>query len=353
MGRIKKSNRADGRYQIKRVVGKDYEGKAIYKYFYGKSKQEAENKYTLYLLDIKEKEKERQSMPFDKWAMEWLYTYKEPDVKGNSFTTTYYRPVTLHLIPHFKSTPIQKITQAEIKAYFNKNIKRSLSTLEKDMLCLKGMFETAIDNDMLVKNPCRNIKVKSVYEKKKKRTYDKETVEKICSVKHHLSPIMILLLRLGLRESELCGLKWKSIDFKNRKINIVNAITKEGGKVYEGKPKSDNSTRTLPMTNELYDLLKSIQKTGEYVINTNGERTTPSTIYERVDSFFIYLNIPKKKRLSPHELRHTCGTLLYKETRDIYHVSRYLGHSDIKTTTKTYVHSEFQDEEIHLDFDII
>lgn len=351
MARIKKSNRADGRYQIKRVVGKDYEGKAIYKHFYGKSKQDAENKYTLYLLEIKEKEKQRQSMPFDKWAMEWLYTYKEPDVKGNTFDSTYYRPITLHLIPHFKDTPIQQITQTDIKAYFNKNREYSASTLDKDMLCLKGMFETAIDNDMLVKNPCRNVKFKSIYEPKKKRTYDKESVEKLCSVKHEYAPVVVMLLRLGLRESELCGLKWESVDFENRKIKICNAVTRQGRTIYEGKTKTDNSTRVLPMTDEIYTLLENTEKIGAYVFHTDGKRTNPSRIYERLDSFYIYLKIEKGKRLSPHELRHTCGTLLYKETKDIYHVSRFLGHSDIKTTTKTYVHSDFQDEEIHLDFD--
>lgn len=350
MARLKKSNRADGRYQIKRVIGKDIDGKSIVKYFYGTSKQDAENKYTLYLLDLEKKKEEKLTMPFDKWAMEWLYTYKEPDVKGNTFDSTYYRPVTLHLIPHFKNVPIRQITQSDIKAYFNKNCHYSESTLNKGMLCLKGIFETAIDNDLLDKNPCRNVKFKSTYVPKKKRTYDRETVEKLCSVNHEYAPIIILLLRLGLRESELCGLKWKSVDFENRKIKICNSITRQGGKIYEGKTKTDNSTRMLPMTDEIYTVLKNIQKIGDYVFHVDGKKANPSHIYERVDSFYIHLKINDEKRLSPHELRHTCGTLLYKDTKDIYHVSRFLGHSDITTTTKTYVHSEFQDEEVHLDF---
>lgn len=349
MGRIKKSNRADGRYQIRRVIGKDYEGNPIRKDFYGKSKQEAENKYTLFLLDLEKKEKERQAMPFDKWADTWLYTYKEPDVKGNTFSSTYKRPVTLHLIPHFQNKPLASITQADIKAYFNVNKERSMSSLQKDLLCLKGIFESAIDNDIIAKNPCRNVKIKSTYEKQIKHTYSKETVDKLCSVQHKYAIIPIVLLKLGLRASELCGLKWENIDFESKRVKICNAITYESGLTLEGKPKSANSTRVLPINDELLSLLKNEPKTAPYVLNTNGKRNTPQQLYIKLRTFYAFLGIPKEKRLSPHELRHTCGTLMYKESKDIFQVSRYLGHSDITITTKIYVHSEFQDEEIKLD----
>ena len=349
MPRIKKSNRADGRYAIKRVIGHDMNGNAIYKYFYGKGKQDAENKYTLYLLDKEKQEQERRCTPFEKWAEEWLYTYKEPDVKGNTFKSTYYRPVMLHLIPHFKGKTLQQITQADIKSYFNINKEMSQSTLDKDFLCLKGIFETAIDNDMLAKNPCRNVKVKSVQEKVKKRTYNRATVDKLCAIDNEFSLIVNCLLRLGLRASELCGLKWENVDIEGRKVKICNAVTSDGANVYEGDPKSNNSTRTLPLDERTAALLSNTPIKGKYVLS-NGKRATPNRLYEWLDSFYIRIGIDKSKRLSPHELRHTCGTLMYQETKDVFAVSRFLGHSDIGITTKTYVHSEFQDEELNLDF---
>ena len=350
MPRAKKSNRADGRYMIKRVVGHDMDGNAIIKYFYGTSKQDAENKYTLFLLDREEKEKERKCTPFSKWADEWLYTYKEPDVKGSTFGSTYQRPVILHLIPYFKDKPLQSITQADIKAYFNANKERSLSALQKDFLCLKGIFESAIDNDMLFKNPCRNVKFKSTHEKEKKRTYSKSTVDKLCAIEHKYALIVNMLLTLGLRASELCGLKWENIDFGIKTVLINNTITQERGSIYEGKPKTANSVRVLPLNDKVTALLQNTPKTGSYVFTKDGKKITPNQLYVMLNVFYNYLGIPKEKRLSPHELRHTCGTLMYKETKDIYHVSRFLGHSDIGITTKTYVHSEFQDKEIELDF---
>lgn len=44
--------------------------------------------------------------------------------------------------------------------------------------------------------------------------------------------------------------------------------------------------------------------------------------------------------LTPHELRHTCGTLMYNRTKNIYAVSKYLGHADVSITAKLYVHND-------------
>ena len=48
-------------------------------------------------------------------------------------------------------------------------------------------------------------------------------------------------------------------------------------------------------------------------------------------------------RYTPHELRHTRGSLLYKATGDIYAVSRFLGHSSVKVTEQIYVHVDAED----------
>jgi len=42
------------------------------------------------------------------------------------------------------------------------------------------------------------------------------------------------------------------------------------------------------------------------------------------------------KRITPHKLRSTFGTNLYRETNDIYMVADFLGHKDVNTTRKHY-----------------
>ena len=56
----------------------------------------------------------------------------------------------------------------------------------------------------------------------------------------------------------------------------------------------------------------------------------------------IHPDIP---RLTPHELRHTYGTLMFKSGTDIFTLQKIMGHADISTTTKIYVHDDYEDIE--------
>ena len=350
MPRPKKSNRSDGRYEIRRVIARDANNNPISKSFYGKNKDEALKKYADYMEDAERREKEKERMDFSSWVEKWLYVYKEPDVKPTTFVTTYERPCKNYILPYFKDRVLQEITQLEIKAFLNTLTEKSQSLIDKIVICLRGIFESAIDNDLIGKNPCRNISIKSKAEKKAKRTYDRNTADRLCAVNHPYTLFVHILLRMGLRCSELCGLRWEDINFATGTMSITQALTAESGRVFIDEPKSKNSKRTLPIPEDLLQRLS--QSKSEGYIAMNGKRhMTPEHFNERqLEVFYNFLDIPRELRLTAHELRHTCGTLLYDETKDIYHVSRFLGHSDIGITTKIYVHSEMQEEKIHVDF---
>jgi integrase len=82
----------------------------------------------------------------------------------------------------------------------------------------------------------------------------------------------------------------------------------------------------------------------------NGHPGRPDHFNEReLEVFYNAECVPLDQRLTAHELRHTCGTLLYQDTKDIYHVSTFLGHSDVSVTSKIYIHSAFSEEPIHVE----
>ena len=352
MPRPKKTNRKDDRYEIKREVGRDCDGNAIRRSFYGKDKEEAEEKYRQFKLNAEKREAEKKRMLFNLWVEKWLYTYKEPDVKPTTFISTYERPCKNYIIPYFKDVIIQDISQMDVKAFLNSLSDRSQSLIDKVIICLRGIFETAIDNDILTKNPCRNVTAKSKAQKEKKRTYDKESADKLCSSNHKYAILVHILLKMGLRCSELCGLRWQDIDLDNGTMYIRQALTSEGSQTFIGPPKSQNSVRKLIIPADLLCRLQAEKNSDEeYIAMLNGRHITPNHFADRqLEAFYNAMKVPPEQRLSPHELRHTCGTLLYKETKDIYFVSRFLGHSDIGITTKIYVHSEMQDSAVHIDF---
>ena len=353
MPRPKKTNRGDGRYELKKTIGYDANGKPIRKSFYGKNKEDAQILYDNYRRGEEAKEEAKKNTVFSSWVEKWLETYKRGEVKPTSFLTTYSRPCYNYIIPYFADRSIQSITPLDLKLFLNSVSSLSQSYIDKIVICLRGIFDAAEDNDLIAKNPTRNISGKSKQKPKEKRVYDRETVEALCNTDHKYSLHVTILLRMGLRCSELCGLRWKDIDFANGFLSVNQALTRESGISYIDATKSKKSTRRIPIPGDLLERLSKAREESadEYLAMINNHHMTPDHFNEhQMEAFYNSLNVPADKRLTAHELRHTCGTLLYEDTKDVYYVSKYLGHSDIGITTKTYIHSDLQEKKIHIDF---
>ena len=78
-----------------------------------------------------------------------------------------------------------------------------------------------------------------------------------------------------------------------------------------------------------------------YVVTGTVSFMSPSGYAKRfkkqMNEIASILEIPA---LTPHELRHTFGTLLRENGADIYTIQKAMGHSDISITAKTYVHND-------------
>lgn len=142
--------------------------------------------------------------------------------------------------------------------------------------------------------------------------------------------LLTLMLGTGIRVSECVGLDIDDIDLKNGGIRIH----RKGGKevtVYFGSEVEDAlldylEERNLVIPEEGHEkaLFLSLQK----------KRLAVRSV-ENLVKKYSKLVAPLKK-ITPHKLRSTYGTSLYKETGDIYLVADVLGHSDVNTTKKHY-----------------
>lgn len=142
--------------------------------------------------------------------------------------------------------------------------------------------------------------------------------------------MMTLLLGTGLRVSECVGLNINDVDFRNGGLRIH----RKGGKeviVYFGA--------------EVEDALHDYMHEREHIIPEEGsedalflsmqrKRINVRSV-EKMVKKYARLVTPLKK-ITPHKLRSTYGTNLYRETGDIYLVADVLGHSDVNTTKKHY-----------------
>ena len=142
--------------------------------------------------------------------------------------------------------------------------------------------------------------------------------------------ILTLLLGTGIRVSECIGLDIDDIDFKNGGIRIH----RKGGKevtIYFG----------TEVENALLDYL---EERNEVIAANGNEKALFLSMQKKRISVRSVENLVKKysklvtplKKITPHKLRSTYGTNLYKETGDIYLVADVLGHDDVNTTKKHY-----------------
>ena len=153
---------------------------------------------------------------------------------------------------------------------------------------------------------------------------------------HHVTSkrdlaMLSLFLGTGIRISECVGLNIDDFDFEQNAF----VVTRKGGKeviLYL----SDE------VANALKDYLEERNKIetlpgheNAFFLSIQRRRITQRAVENMVKKYAA-VAAPLKKKISPHKLRSTFGTNLYRETGDIYLVADVLGHSDVNTTRKHY-----------------
>lgn len=143
--------------------------------------------------------------------------------------------------------------------------------------------------------------------------------------------IMTLLLGTGIRVSECVGLDLNDVDFKNNSIKV----TRKGGSqmyVYFGQEVEKALTDYLQITRE--NMIPVSGHENALFLSSQKKRISVRTVEDLVKKYSI--QVTPNKHITPHKLRSTYGTNLYKETGDIYLVADVLGHKDVNTTKKHY-----------------
>lgn len=143
--------------------------------------------------------------------------------------------------------------------------------------------------------------------------------------------MLSLFLGTGIRISECVGLNIDDLDFEQNAF----VVTRKGGKEV-----------ILYLSDEVASALKDYVEERQKVealpghenalfLSIQRRRITQRAVENMVKKY-ASIAAPLKKRISPHKLRSTFGTNLYRETGDIYLVADVLGHSDVNTTRKHY-----------------
>lgn len=142
--------------------------------------------------------------------------------------------------------------------------------------------------------------------------------------------MMTLLLGTGIRVSECVGLDMEDVDFRNNGIKIH----RKGGAeviVYFG---NEVRSALLEYMIERQKITAADGSTNALFLSLQNKRISVRSVENLVKKYSAL--VTSLKHITPHKLRSTYGTSLYRETGDIYLVADVLGHKDVNTTRKHY-----------------
>lgn len=186
--------------------------------------------------------------------------------------------------------------------------------------------------------------------------------------KTHNSAQFKLLLNTGLRTGELIGLSWDDVDFEARTISVNRTLEyRYSTRIWRaGPPKTMSSYRTIPMTNEAYEILlevwekkpfrkesellkqeleyidlrnnttKKIKLSNLVFINYRTGEPTKNSSYDT--NLYKICERAGIKPFCMHALRHTFATRCIERGVKPKALQKILGHSNLATTMDTYVH---------------
>ena len=169
-------------------------------------------------------------MPIDKvytvaeWARRWLELYKKDKCSANAYAQYEYI-VSNYIIVNIGHLKLTAAKPAHIADTINKYRDMSGSHVKIVMMCIRGIFEMAVDNDLCAKNPAKNIRpeLKKAKEREFFNEQELQIIEKFClEERSNISDALMTLLYTGLRREELLGLKWADVKqgLKNILLNL-------------------------------------------------------------------------------------------------------------------------------------
>ena len=294
--------------------------------------------------------------------IDYIYDYiksKEKELSPNVYQS--YMECWKIMKKHFgNKLKLKDVTYHHIEDYYDylKNIRKNKNiTIKHHAVILSPALRLAYRDDLIAKNPYEFMpKIKK--EKSKMQYYNKEELEKLFEVtdKSPLKLIVRVAAYYGFRRSELVGLKWDAIDFKNKMITIKHKVLHVNNKFYLSDTlKTTASHRTLPLLSEIESLLierkEEIEKNkelfkksynhkfDEYVfVDDIGDLINPDIISNR---FRTLLRKNHLKHIRFHDLRHSCASLLVASKVPMKNIQEWLGHSNFNTTADVYSHLDY------------
>ena len=302
----------------------------------------------------------------------WLEDEIRPRVTESTYRA-YKNIIYYHIIPKLGNIVLNLLNKAHIQEFYEDEDKKSHSSLRLSKAVIDSSMKYALKKQLIVSNPTIGVKIPKTLPKKEYKVLKIDTQKtlsveqlKVLILASKETPIYIQVLfssLMGLRISEVNGLKYSDVDFVNRKLKVERQLgIKANSKKEEYNPKTytkqeipvktKSSNRELDIPDIVFEAI--IQERKKYESNKKrriNDKTNPfqdlgyicCSSYGRPRSrtyaFEHFKKILKENNLPDirwHDLRATFATILIKKDFNLKAISRKMGHSKQIITADVY-----------------
>jgi integrase len=297
--------------------------------------------------------------PFDEFAEEWLRTHQLDESSRESVRSR----VRNHIIPFFGARAIASIQPSMIRDWSSALIAKRLAVNTRVVLFahLSGILTAAVDDGLIVKNPCS---VKSVSAptamQPKIVPWSIGTVTAIRrGIPPRYQPVIELGAGCGARQGEIFGLSPEDFDFDDGWLKIRRQVKRVGSRLVFGLPKNDKERR-VPLPDTVADVVRvhvkeypSVAVTLPWEDPAHGELVTVPLLFttqhgtalrQQVAADQLWHPALRQAGLPPsrvngmHALRHLYASVLLDAGESVKAVAEWLGHANAAFTLQVYAH---------------
>lgn len=274
-------------------------------------------------------------------------------------TIAFYNDTTKNITNYFRDYTLQKIHSTDIQKfiiYLRTERGYTPQYVHHHYRTLNMIFGFAVKQELILKNPMDKVE-KPKLPKHKVDALSADEAKAFfkalndCALDFRC--LLQLMITTGMRRGECIGLQWRDID-ESGYIRIERNVTytpKSG--LIVSTPKTAASMRVVPIMNGTLLLLRQLKEQrrkecinvlpeDSFIFHSEASIFTPrdpDAVTRRVKRFMKANGLPD---LSPHDLRHSCATLLLSNGANIKSVQEILGHTNASTTLNFYVRSDLQ-----------
>ena len=246
----------------------------------------------------------------------------------------------INLLSYFYKNGLNELdnfSKTFVVDFINKIIDKGNISKRRNFYVLRDFLNYLFIEDIILEDlSCYIPKIKKS-RKRKLPTYLKtenieqllESIPKERKIDIRNYTIILIAARLGLRISDILNIKLKDIDWKNYKLNVI-------------QPKT-NSLNILPLSKEVGWAIINYIKNSRPKCNNEYLFVKMKYPFEKMEQFnnfnkyFEKCNLEENIKKGIHNLRHSFATNMLDNDIPIHIISSVLGHSDINTTSSTYI----------------